>query len=141
MTNIWADGYISDNQRTEGEVKVVLEDIRELFVEALGGAARTTLTIASGSVTPTIGTHAVDTEGAASTDDLTNIAQTNTPDGRLLLITAANTARTVVVKHAAGGTGEIQMVSAADFSMDEIDMWLVLQRVGTVWKEVLRSYG
>jgi hypothetical protein len=141
MTTLPASGYLSDANRTVGEQKQALEDLRNVIAELPGGAAESTLTIASGSVTPTGGVHAIDTEGAASIDDLTNIDFTNVPDGRLLLIHAADAARTVNVKHQAGGTGQVKLTDAADFPLDDVDKWLLLKRSGTLAEEVLRSYG
>jgi hypothetical protein len=140
-----AAGYISNASRTVAEQKTALEDLRDAVADQLGGAARESLTIASGAVVPGDGTSGgvivVDTEAAAATDDLTNITTTNTPNGRLLLVYAANSARVVTVKHNAGGTGQIQLTDGADFVLDALDKWVLLQLRSTTWVEILRSYG
>jgi hypothetical protein len=97
------------------------------------------LTISSGTVTATAAVHVIDTEGDAASDDLDNIDTTNMPEGRLLFLFAANAARTVVVKHEAGGAGQISMLDDADFSIDDGDKWILLIRRGTDWKELTRS--
>jgi hypothetical protein len=139
MSTLPASGYIENAARTVGEQKTALEDVRDVIAELLGGSAESELTISSGSVTPTLGIHSVDTETDAASDNLTNIVTTNHPDGRLLLIHPEDDARTVVVKHAAGGAGQIHLKNDADFTMDDSEDWLLLVRDGTDWEEVLRG--
>ncbi len=124
------------NVADEGEAKTSLENLVAASKELPGGSAESELTIASGSVTPTSGAHSIDTESDASADDLTNIATTNHPDGRLLLIHAENAARVVTVKHNAGGAGQIALAGGADVSLDSTDKWILLKRTGADWEEV-----
>lgn len=139
MSTLPASGYIENAARTVAEMKIALEDVRDVIAELPGGAAETELTISGGSVTPTLGIHSIDTEGDAATDDLANIVTTNHPDGRLLLIHPEDDSRTVVVKHAAGGAGQIHLKNDADFTMDDSEDWLLLTRDGSDWEEVLRG--
>lgn len=82
-----------------------------------------TLTIASGAITPTLpGTILIDTEASGATDDLDTITATNLMDGDILVIKAANTARTVVIKN---GTGNIRCGS--DRTLDNTRDRIVLQ--------------
>lgn len=74
----------------------------------------------------------VDTEGSGASDDLDTI--TGMIDGDLLILSAADSARTVVVKD---GTGNIQC--AGDFSMDNTQDRIVLLRESGVWYELARS--
>lgn len=97
------------------------------------------LTISSGSVTATRTYHTIDTESDAATDDLANITTGSVDDYCILIISAANTARTVVVKDAATGAGEIHMIDSADFSLDDTEKTLILQRRGTDWYEIGRT--
>ncbi len=138
MATLPAAGYISNNARSEGEIKVTLEDIRNFIAQQPGGSGETTLTISAGSITPTQFAHQVDTEGSGSTDDLTHIAQTNLPNGSLLLIRNVAAGRTVVVKHQAGGTGQIVLKDAADFSLLDPADYLLLKRQSTQWEELQR---
>lgn len=129
---------------TVGQQKVNLADILATAKQALGGTAVQALTIAAGLVTPASGTSGflrIDTQAADPTDDLTQIAVTNLPEGSVLVIQAANDARTVVVKHGAGGSGQLLLATGADFSLDDNDKALSLVRVGTSWEEWDRSYG
>lgn len=139
MTSTPATGYFN-GAITNQNAKDAQDDMLEVLRELLGGNTESELTIATGSVTPTAGCHNIDTEGDAGTDDLANIIQTNHPDGRVLLIRANNTGRTVVVKHAATGVGEIILSDASDLSLDETYKWLLLKRTGTQWIELFRSH-
>lgn len=98
------------------------------------------LTIAAGVITPSRGAGLVDTEGAAATDDLTNIHTDNLPDGWWLHLSIANSARVTVVKHAAGGSGQITLRDSLDLTL-KAGMWLVLRRDGAAWVEVERHMG
>jgi len=93
-----------------------------------------TLTISAGVVTATKYYSSVDTESAASTDDLDTI--NGGSDGDLLIIRATNSGRTVVAKH---GTGNLHLDGAADFTMDNSDDRLYLMSNGTNWIEISRS--
>jgi len=136
MTDLPASGYMENAARTEAEMKQAFEDVRDFIEEQPGGEAEAELTISSGSVTPTAFAHTVDTEGDAGTDDLANIALTNHPDGRLLLLRAENASRVVTVKHAAGGDGQVYLASDADVDLDSVDKFLMLIRNGSAWYEV-----
>lgn len=140
MTTFPTAGYVSNSARTEAEMKAVFDDWLAATKQLAGGAAQTQLTIASGTATPTGYVHSIETEGAAAADDLANIAQTNLPDGSFLLITMANGAHIVTVKHAAGGAGQISLVNAADFVMAASE-WLMLERAGALWIEITRFFG
>lgn len=95
-------------------------DVKTRLAQALDGAgnlnfaAAATLTISSGAITPTQNWHAVDTQGAASTDDLETISAGSLTDGFVLFLKAANAARAVTVKHASGA-GNIRTSAGADF--------------------------
>lgn len=126
---------------TTANAKAALEALRDCAAEKWGGAASSELTISSGAVTPTGGTHSIDTESDAASDDLDTITTTNRDDGSLLLIYPNNAARTVVVKDESGGAGQIHTGDGNDFTMDETDKGILLQRRGSDWYEVARYYG
>jgi len=79
------------------------------------------LTISGGVIAATNAVHAVDTQSDAATDDLTTINGGQLGDR--LMITAADSARTVVAKD---GTGNL--VLGADRTMDNVVDTLVLER-------------
>jgi len=90
------------------------------------------VTIASGVITASKSYHEVDTESDASTDDLDTI--NGGSKGMYLVLTAANSARTVVVKD---GTGNIQC--SGDFSLTHINDTITLIYNGSNWLEISRS--
>jgi len=98
----------------------------------LGLGTATELTIASGAITITGSYHTVDTEGDASSDDLDTI--NGGSEGNILVLRAANGARTVVLKD---GTGNLQL--AGDFSLDSLYDTIMLVRASTNWLELSRS--
>jgi hypothetical protein len=139
MSDFPASGYISNNARTEGEQKTAFEDIVASAKQLPGGSAETTLVIAAGVVTPTSANHALDTEGSGATDDLTNIAQANQPDGRIVMFRNTSAGRVVVLKHGAGGAGQLQMQGAVDLALDDPADFIVFRRDGALWTEVGRN--
>lgn len=143
MSTLPATGYLSNAARTNAEMKTALEDVRNTIAELLGGSAgeASPLTIAGDSATPTAAVHRIDTEAAAAADDLKWLAQTNHPEGRLVLIRATDAGRVVTVKHAAGGVGQILLSNSADFVLNSTGKYILLKRYGTQWDEVYRSYG
>lgn len=100
-------------------------------VTGVSYGADTTLTISAGSITRTRARHMVDTEGAATTDDLTTIG--GGVEGYRLVISAANTARTVVIKH---GTGNLYTFSKTDISLDDADLTVEFQYDGARWQQI-----
>ena len=141
MTGFPAAGYITSDARTEAEVKAALEDWLAATRQLPGGQAESTLSIASGAVTPTRSVHAIDTEGMASSDDLDTIAQANLPDGSILWLHAADNARVPTVRHNQGGAGKVLLSDAANLALSNTSIWLVLERTGTAWREIGRFYG
>lgn len=97
------------------------------------------LTIASGSITVDKSHHTVDTESDAASDDLANILTTSVADETILIIRAAHTDRTVVVKDAATGAGQIHLHNSEDYSLDDDQKSIILQRRGADWYELSRS--
>lgn len=93
------------------------------------------LTISSGSVTPTVAEHSIDTEGDASTDNLDNIVTTNLADGRMLLIRGENASRVVTVRNAQGGAGQINTRGDVNVPLG-VEKYMLLQRRGSDWYEV-----
>lgn len=138
MTALPAADYFTNPTRTNDQAKAAQDAMLAVARQAVGGSARSNLTIASGSITPTQGQHNVDTEAAAASDDLTNIVTTNLPDGSLLRLHIVNAGRVVTAKHAAGGAGQMTLAGSADFVIDTTLKWVLLQRSGTDWVEIDR---
>ena len=138
MSTFPAASYLTNSSRTEGEVKTGLEDFLASTKQLLGGSVISTLVLATDTATPTGGIHQVDTEGGAATDDLKNIAVTNIPDGRLLILSNVSASRTVRVWHSAGGSGQILLNSGNHFQLGDPSHYIILQRRNTSWQEIAR---
>lgn len=112
--------------------------------QLLGGGVPQSKTIASGTFTPDEDKTfliLVDTEAAASTDDLDRLALTNIPDGSLVSLQAANTTRTVVVRHAQTGSGQFLISTLGSFSLDDTEKFITFRLSGTSFVEVDRGWG
>lgn len=136
-----AAGHITNDLRTEAEVKSDLDDLIEVVRRTPGASPPEDLTISAGVVTPT-GAGSIliiETEGAVAADDLDTIAITNMVDGAE--ITIANTSgNTVTVIHEAGGSGEISLQGDVDTDLDPgVSIELYLD--GTIWREKGRAWG
>lgn len=103
-------------------------------VKVLNLTDQTELTIAAGVITVTQSYHNVDTEADAATDDLDTI--NGGLQGDILIICPNIATRTIVAKH---GTGNLNLASGADFTMDEDDDYLVLLYNGSLWQQIGRS--
>lgn len=79
------------------------------------------LTITSGAVTVTGNRHTIDTEGAASSDDLDTIS--GGAAGMLLWLRSTAAARNVVIKH---NTGNILCPGGADITLDDLNEFALL---------------
>lgn len=108
-------------------IKTIIRDSSQLSY-----GVSTELTITSGAVTKTQSYHTIDTEGDAASDDLDTISGGSTGD--IIVITANNTARTVVCKD---GTGNLKL--SGDFSLDNTEDTIQLIYDGTNWLELSRS--
>ena len=92
------------------------------------------LTISSGTITPTHGIHAIDTEGDAATDNLDTIDTTGISQGTRLILFIANPSRIVTFKD---NIGNLRL--AGDFAPTSVNSLLELIFVSGVWRELSRS--
>ena len=143
MTDLSPVAYLTDPGTTEAHFQAGIGNLQGFVTELLGGGPAEALTIATGSVTPTVAFLIVDTEAAAAADDLANIVPTNHGDGKLIAVTSANAARVVTLKHLATGSGQIQLRDSIDAILDSTDKVIFLRRAvtGDKWVEVLRNWG
>lgn len=134
------DHFAADNPFVTSRVNIELDKLDaqlKIASETIKTAAATELTIASGAITVTQTVHTVDTESNAASDDLTDIAGGDIGD--VLVISANNSARTVVVKH---DVTKIALADAADVSLDDTWKSVVLIRVSsTLWIELKSPSG
>jgi len=94
----------------------------------------TELTLATGAITRTHNVHSVDTEGDVPSDDLVTI--NGGADGMLMIIRAAHTDRTVVVKE----TDNIAL-GGSDITLDAINKMILLYYEDAVSKWLLIGGG
>ena len=143
MTNLPNIDHLADPSATEAQFQAAIEALYDVVSELIGGTAVGTATLATDAFTPTVGLTIVDTEGAAASDNLANITPTNTPDGRVILICAANAGRVITVKHEATGSGQIYLTGEADVVLNHTQKWIMLRYKsdGDKWFEVMRSWG
>lgn len=126
---IRADGTGGSTIQSSG---ITVDDSANMSgINTLGLVDAVELTIASGAITRTAGYHRIDTEGDASTDDLDTISGGTA--GQKLILRAENTARTVVIRHAGGGTGNIRTYDTNSISLDETYKAVELIYDGTNW--------
>lgn len=95
------------------------------------------ITISSGAAAAVQTLHTVDTESDAASDDLVTITGGTTGD--LLIISASNTARTVVVKHGTS-TDQFALNNAIDYSMTTSEHHIGFKFDGIKWVEIFRSH-
>lgn len=100
-----------------------------------------TLTIAAGVIVPTGERAKVDTEAAASTDDLDSIDLTNLEDGGIITISIVSNSRTVRLRHAQGSTGQIFLDDSTNFTLTNTTQSIVLRRDGNAVYEENRNLG
>jgi hypothetical protein len=89
------------------------------------------ITIASGEITATNSFHRVDTESAASTDNLDTINGGET--GQIIILKPVSGSRTIVVRDNAGN---IQTAGGTNFSMNDGRDVIVLIYDGNHWLEL-----
>jgi hypothetical protein len=138
VSSLPAAGYWGNAARTVPEGQTTVEAVRNFIAEMMGGGAQTTLTIAGGLITPGVGAariFAVDTEGAAATDDVDRLILDEVPDGGLILLCAANAARVPTLKHASGGVGQFSLWSGKDLAL-ATDRYVLMKRNGNSVEEV-----
>jgi hypothetical protein len=104
----------------------------------LSPAAYSTLTIATGAITVTGNRHDILNESAAAEDTLETITSgTNVRDGHIVILRPNVGTQDILVK--GDLTGNISLFGSADFLMERLNARLVLERVGTQWREISRT--
>lgn len=136
--------YIRDSYPTiEGNDRSYFDSEFRKIQECLSSVIKalvadtSSLTIATGVVIMPPASNPVryllaDTEAAASTDDLVTIS--GGKEGQVLVVRAANSARTVVCKD---GSGNMKL--AGDMTLDNTEDTLTLAMSSSVWYEIGRS--
>lgn len=126
-------------ERKESVARIWFTDLVSWIDEMPGGSLGVELTISAGDITPAKSIHFVETEAAASTDNLDHMLLTNHAEGKRVLLYAADDTHTVVVRHAQGGSGQFLLIGNANFSMDTDEACIEFVRIGNDWWEMWRS--
>jgi len=138
-SNVLGNQASVDNDTFATEIENFLDAVKELT----GTGAGTALSCVSNDVTPPTahrGFLTVDSEDA-NDDDLDHIIPTNVTAGTIFVIKAANSGRTITVKHGIGGSGEFQLDNGADFALDNTDKMICVRLDGSQFVELWRKYG
>ena len=147
MARVPAAGVMVTSPKDPAVLKAEEEQRRKAIEQLPGAAVEGAYAIASGAIKPLVGLVAIDTEGAASSDDLDrmtgepNQTLTGFPVNGIVIVRAANTARTVVLKHEAGGSYDLSLAPGVDFALDDDRKSVAFQLRGTRWYEIVRDYG
>lgn len=110
-------------------MKQAFEDLVSLIKELPGGtnaSGATVLVSDTFSVASNICAYAIDTQGAAATDDLRWIGGTPR-DGQIIFVGGYNAGRINTMKNAAGGAGQIYTLDGTDFVLRDINMFVPLR--------------
>lgn len=99
--------------------------------------ASETKTISSGSITITKSFVKVDTEGDGATDDLTHVVGGSA--GSILILQAADSSHSVVIKDNAGEDNCFMLTGDVDFTLDHSYDKIMFIRSGDIWSEISRS--
>lgn len=113
--------YATLDGATGASLQVTIYPDRVTLEKFLNFGAPSTLTISSGEVTAIKSYHRIDTQGAASSDDLDTI--NGGSDGDVLVLKSVSDARVVVLKD---GTGNLSLEGSADVSLIDPSMKVLL---------------
>jgi len=132
-----ADWTTSPATPSNSTARTNVENLRALVAQNIGGATQEALTIATGAVVPTVAIFTVDTEGAAATDDLDTITQTNLPAGSLIYVRCADNSRVVTLTMA----GNLLTRDLQKIVLKDTRHGVGFMRISTSWQEMFRNTG
>lgn len=132
------DVPVTPSDLTEPDFEALMADFLIATRQLPGGRAASQVTISSGVITPTQAAHTVETEGAASADNLDRIAITGVPNGHRLLLVPHNTGHVVTVRHGQGGAGEMLLAGGASYTLGGSIKAIEFLLVGSQWLETNR---
>jgi len=114
--------------------KKTLAETRAIIEPGLINGVGATLTISSGSITPTHKFHVIDTESGAATDDLDDISGANAQNGDILILRTTASTRDVQV---VDGSGTIRI--PANVTLSTLQSTITLVWVGSFWAGISSS--
>lgn len=142
MTDLPTKNDLVSGTTTEAAFQSAIGSLHDYVSEIAVKGDKESLVISNGSITPTQGFIAVDTEASSSSDDLTNIVATNL-GAQFIFVTNTSGARSVVLKHASGGSGQLSLRGNVDATLRYTNQMVCLyyDDSSNTWGEVFRNFG
>jgi hypothetical protein len=127
-------GFKDDNVFRAKILKAVSDDGGSASSLYIGIPRPEEIIISSGVISISQSYHTIETEGGASSDNVDTINDNGFRDVTILVLRAASSIRTVVLKD---GTGNLRL--AGDCTLDNNDDSITLIGTGAIWYELARS--
>lgn len=142
MTDLPTKSDLTSGITTEAEFQTAIGALYDVVKELAVLGPHQALTIASDTITPSVGQIIIDTEGSASTDNLSFILATNV-GSKVIFIRTTSAARVVTLKHNQSGTGKLWLAGAADAVLYDPTYVVALywNATTTRWEELWRNFG
>lgn len=142
MTNLPDKSYLTSGLTTEANFQSAIGSLYDYLSELVTGSTPTITDIVLGSITPTSSFITVDTENDTTTDDLTNMLTTNIGT-KVVFMRSQSSARSVVLKHLAGGTGQFYLNTQVDVTLNNSSKMIafVYNATSNRWEELWRNWG
>lgn len=142
MTDLPTKTDLTSGTTTEADFQSAIGALYDYVSEIAVKGEKESVTISSGSITPSSGFLEVDTEATASTDDLTNIVPTNL-GSQFIFLTNTSGARSVVLKHQSGGSGQLSLRDSADVTLRYTNQMICFSynSSNSTWVEIFRNFG
>lgn len=143
MVQFPSTAQIVDEAATKADMKTRFSNWLLATLQLPGAAAEVNHVIASGRVTPATAIIYLTSEGAATSDDLEGMEQTELLAGAIVFLRAAN-GHTITVKNntPSNSAGRFVLADGADFVLDNSQKYLIVRNFGGYWSEVGRmGYG
>jgi hypothetical protein len=142
MTDLPDKTDLTSGATTEAEFQGAIGALYDYIQELVTGATPELNDIVLGEITPTSTFITVDTENDTSSDDLDNILFTNIGP-KVIFVRSLSSARSVVLKHLAGGSGQLYLHGEADVTINNVNKLIVLYYnvASSRWEELWRNWG
>lgn len=142
MTDLPDKTDLTSGATSEAEFQGAIGALYDYIQELVTGATPEVNDIVLGEITPTSTFITVDTENDTSSDDLDNILFTNIGP-KVIFVRSLSSARSVVLKHLAGGSGQLYLHGEADVTLNNVNKLIVFSynTVSNRWEELWRNWG
>jgi len=142
MTDLPDKTDLTSGLTTEAEFQGAIGALYDYIQELVTGATPELNDIVLGEITPTSTFITVDTESDTASDDLDNILFTNI-GAKVIFVRSLSSARSVVLKHLAGGSGQLYLHGEADVTLNNVNKLIVLyyNTASSRWEELWRNWG